>query len=121
MNNNAINLAEKFTLFSEHWTPKIIAELNDYQIKLARLEGEFVWHSHEDTDELFLCVAGQLKIELRDRVVTLNPGELYVVPKGVEHKPVADQECQVVIIEPRGVINTGENESELTAPNDAWI
>lgn len=121
MNTDAINLAAKFSQFKEHWTPKVIAELNDYQIKVVKLEGEFVWHSHEDTDELFLCVEGQLKIELRDCVVTLNPGELYVVPQGVEHKPVAEQECQVVIIEPKGVVNTGENDSELTAPNDAWI
>jgi mannose-6-phosphate isomerase-like protein (cupin superfamily) len=99
----------------------VIAELNDYQIKLVKLHGEFVWHQHDDTDELFLCVSGELKIELRGSTVTLSEGELFVVPRGIEHKPVADEECHVMLIEPRGVINTGDAQSGLTAENDQWI
>ena len=99
----------------------MIAELNDYQIKLAKLQGEFVWHSHEHTDELFICLSGELRIEMRSSTVTLCEGELFVVPKGVEHKPVADEECQVMIIEPGGVVNTGETESHMTAAENQWI
>ena len=121
MSMTSINLEEKFSLIAEQWRPKVVAELNDYQLKLAKLQGEFVWHKHDDTDELFVCIEGSLTIELRDGSVTLNKGELYVVPKGVEHKPVAEDECQVLLVEPRGVLNTGDEESELTAPNDQWI
>ena len=121
MTNASINLKEKFKLISEHWRPKVIAEMNDYQLKLVKLEGEFVWHKHDDTDELFLCVSGAMKIELRDGLVSLGEGELFVVPQGVEHRPVAEKECQVLLIEPQGVVNTGDAESELTAPNDQWI
>lgn len=121
MKHQAINLAEKFSLFNEHWSPKVIAEMNDYQFKLAKLEGDFIWHQHDDTDEVFIVMDGQLRIDLRDGAVTLNSGEMYVVPKGVEHKPYAEQECQVMLVEPRGVINTGDEEGELTAQNDVWI
>lgn len=118
---NKVNLAEKFALFSEHWTPKIIAELNNYQIKIVKVEGDFVWHDHSDTDEFFLVIEGTLFIEFEGETMELNAGELYVVPKGVQHRPYALEECKVMLIEPRGVVNTGEAESNLTASNDVWI
>tara|TARA_B100000902_G_scaffold177793_1_gene171202 strand:- start:7346 stop:7705 length:360 start_codon:yes stop_codon:yes gene_type:complete len=118
---NKINLEEKLSLFSEHWTPKIIEELNDYQIKLVKIQGEFVWHEHENTDELFLVIEGKMKIEFEDHTMNLEAGEMCVVPKGVRHKPMADNECKVMLIEPRGVINTGEVKDNLTAENDVWI
>ena len=116
-----INLKEKLSRFSEHWTPKIIAELNDYQIKLVKMKGDFVWHNHENTDELFLVIEGEMKIEFKDKVVELNEGDLYVVPKGVVHKPYSENECKIMLIEPRGVVNTGDVKGELTASNDVWI
>ncbi len=118
---NKVNLAEKFALFSEHWTPKIITELNDYQIKIVKVEGDFVWHDHSDTDEFFLVIEGTLFIEFENETMELNAGELYVVPKGVQHRPFAKSECKVMLIEPRGIVNTGEVDSELTASNDVWI
>lgn len=118
---DAINLADKLGQLREHWSPRVVAELNDYQFKVAKLEGEFVWHSHDDTDEAFLVLKGSLAIELRDRVVQLGQGELYVVPRGVEHRPVAESECEVLLIEPRGVVNTGEAGGELTAEPDRWL
>ena len=118
---NKVNLAEKFALFSEYWTPKIIAELNDYQIKIVKVEGDFVWHDHSDTDEFFFVIEGTLFIEFENKTMELNTGELYVVPKGVQHRPYALEECKVMLIEPRGVVNTGEAESNLTASNDVWI
>ena len=121
MQHSSISLSGKLGLFSDFWSPKVVAELNDYQVKVAKLKGEFVWHQHDHTDELFLCIKGQLKIELRDATVTLNQGELFVVQKGLEHKPIADEECHVMLIEPKGVINTGDAESDLTAPNDQWV
>lgn len=116
-----INLEEKFALFNEHWTPKIISELNDYQIKIVKVEGDFVWHDHSDTDEFFLVIEGTLFIEFENETMELNAGELYVVPKGVQHRPFAKSECKVMLIEPRGIVNTGEVDSELTASNDVWI
>jgi mannose-6-phosphate isomerase-like protein (cupin superfamily) len=116
-----INLQDKLSLFSEHWTPKIVEELNDYQIKLVKIQGEFVWHEHADTDELFLVIEGNMEIEFEDRTMSLEAGEMCVVPKGVRHKPRAENECKVMLIEPRGVVNTGEAEGELTADNDVWI
>lgn len=116
-----INLDEKFALFNEHWTPKIISELNDYQIKIVKVEGDFVWHDHSDTDEFFLVIEGTLFIEFENETMELNAGELYVVPKGVQHRPFAQKECKVMLIEPRGVVNTGDSESDLTASNDVWI
>ena len=122
MNYSSINLQEKLTKFSEHWSPKIIAQLNDYHLKLAKVQGEFVWHDHPDTDEVFIVVNGRLDILFRDGKVSLNEGEMFVVPKGVEHKPVAEQECHILLIEPAGLVNTGSAiDSELTAPNDVWI
>ena len=101
-----INLKEKLSLFSEHWSPKVIAEMNDYQFKLVKLQGDFVWHSHADTDEVFIVIEGAMKIELSDGTVELSEGEMFVVPKGVAHKPYAEEECKVMLVEPRGVVNT---------------
>ncbi len=116
-----INFEEKLLKFSEHWSPKIIAQLNDYHLKLAKVQGEFVWHDHPETDEVFIVVKGQLKILFRDGSVLLNEGEMFVVPKGVEHKPVAENECHVLLIEPAGTVNTGDVKDDLTAPNNIWI
>ena len=116
-----INLKQKLGKFSDHWSPKVIAELNDYQFKLVKIQGEFVWHNHPDTDEVFIVIEGCLKIEFAEETVELNAGEMYVVPKGVQHKPYAEEECKVMLVEPKGVVNTGEAESDLTASNDVWI
>ena len=116
-----INLEEKFALFNEHWTPKIISELNDYQIKIVKVEGDFVWHDHSDTDEFFFVIEGTLFIEFESGTMELNAGEMYVVPKGVQHRPFAQKECKVMLIEPRGVVNTGDANSDLTASNDVWV
>lgn len=116
-----INFAQKYALFSEQWEPKVIAQMNDYQFKLARLEGEFLWHSHADTDETFIVLEGCLRIDFADGFVELNAGELFVVPKGVEHKPFAAQEVKLMLIEPSGVINTGSDINARTAQNDVWI
>ena len=116
-----INLRDKLEKFSDHWSPKVIAEMNDYQFKLVKIKGDFVWHNHADTDETFIVIEGEMKIEFEDKTVELREGEMYVVPKGVEHKPYAEVECKVMIIEPRGVVNTGDTEGDLTASNDVWI
>jgi mannose-6-phosphate isomerase-like protein (cupin superfamily) len=116
-----IDLRAKFSLFSEHWSPRVVAEMNDYQFKLVKLQGEFVWHQHADTDEVFIVMAGEMAIEFRDGTVKLKAGEMFVVPRGVEHKPVAAEECCVMLVEPRGVVNTGEAGGELTAKNDVWV
>ena len=115
-----INLSEKLTLFSEHWSPRVVAEMNDCQFKLVKLQGEFVWHDHTDTDEAFLVLDGEMEIGFRDRTVTLRTGDLFVVPKGVEHITRAARECSALLIEPRGVVNTGEAGGTLTAKNDVW-
>ncbi|GHD55288.1 cupin domain-containing protein [Jeongeupia chitinilytica] len=117
----SINLAEKFGRFAEQWQPKVIAEMNDYQFKLVRLKGDFVWHSHAETDETFFVVDGTLRIDFRDGSVQIQAGEMYVVPKGTEHKPFAAEEVKVMLIEPRDVPNTGEHGGTRTAPNDVWI
>ena len=116
-----INFQDKFAKFSEHWTPKVIAEMNDYQFKLVKIQGEFIWHNHEDTDETFIVIEGEMKIEFENETLELNEGDMFVVPKGVEHKPWAENECKVMIIEPRGVLNTGNSKGDLTALNDVWI
>ena len=122
MTYEPINLQQKLSLFTEHWRPKVVAEMNDYQFKLVKLEDSFVWHAHDDTDEVFLVVSGAMSIAFRDGQVDLMPGELYVVPKGVEHRPFASTECHVLLIEPRGVVNTGGADGgALTAPADVWI
>ena len=121
MNSDAINLKDKLARFREPWSPRVIAELNEYQFKLAWLEGEFVWHDHPDTDEAFLVLEGTMTIEMEAGDVALGPGELYVVPKGVSHRPVAKERCAVLLIEPRGVVNTGDAGGELTAAQDQWV
>lgn len=118
---NSINFEQKFAAFSARWEPKVIAEMNDYQFKLVRLAGDFVWHDHSATDETFIVLDGTLRIDFRDGHVTLSAGEMFVVPKGVEHKPYAEREVKVLLIEPRGVVNTGDTGGERTAKNDAWI
>jgi mannose-6-phosphate isomerase-like protein (cupin superfamily) len=109
-----INLLEKFGLFSEHWSPRIVGELNGQQVKLAKLKGEFVFHHHENEDELFLVVKGKLKMEFRDKTVELNEGEVLIVPRGIEHKPVADEEVCVLLFEPASTLNTGNLVNERT-------
>lgn len=121
MKFEAINFKDKFSKFTEHWSPRVVAEMNDYQFKLVKVEGEFIWHDHPDTDEVFIVLEGILNIEFRDGLVTLNSGEMFVIPKGVEHKPVANSECKIMIVEPKGVVNTGDSGSELTAENDVWV
>ncbi|HEX5792160.1 MAG TPA: cupin domain-containing protein [Rheinheimera sp.] len=121
MKFNPINFKDKFSKFSEHWSPRVIAEMNDYQFKLVKVEGEFVWHDHPDTDEVFIVIEGTLNIEFRHGVVSLNSGEMFVIPKGVEHKPVAARECKIMLVEPKGVVNTGDSGGELTAENDVWV
>ena len=103
-----INLADKFSRFHDQWSPKIIADVNNAQVKVAKVQGEFVWHAHADEDELFLVVRGTLRIELRDGEITIRPGELAVIPKGVEHRPVAEKEVHLVLVEPRAIRHTGE-------------
>jgi mannose-6-phosphate isomerase-like protein (cupin superfamily) len=115
-----VNFAEKLSRIDAPWSPRVVAELNDYQFKLVKIEGDFVWHKHDDTDEAFLVQSGELQIEFRDGSATLRGGEMLVVPRGVEHRPHAEAECHVLLIEPRGVVNTGDAGGELTAPNDVW-
>jgi len=121
MSYQPINLKQKLGLFREQWQPKVIAEMNDYQFKVVRLQGDFVWHDHKETDEAFLVLDGRLRIDFRDGAVQLGPGEMLVVPRGVEHKPYAENEVQLMLMEPRGVRNTGEAGGERTAANDVWI
>jgi mannose-6-phosphate isomerase-like protein (cupin superfamily) len=116
--NQPIDLADMLTRFAEPWSPKVVARLNDYEVKVVKLLGEFVWHTHEDTDEMFLVLAGQLTIQLRDGDVLLGPGQMYVVPRGVEHCPRAEHEVHAALIEPAGVVNTGDAGGPLTAPHD---
>jgi mannose-6-phosphate isomerase-like protein (cupin superfamily) len=116
-----INLAEKLALFSDQWSPKIVADLNDSHVKLAKVQGEFVWHQHAEEDELFIVLQGELTIELRDGQVTLGPGELVVIPKGIEHRPVARDEVHLMLIEPQATRHTGDVVSELTVHEYARI
>ena len=121
MNYQAINFQQKFSLFSEQWQPKVVAEMNDYQFKLVRLQGDFIWHDHPDTDETFIVLEGKLRIDFRDGAVDLSTGEMFVIPKGVEHKPFAEDEVKLMLIEPRGVLNTGSEAGDRTAQNDVWV
>ena len=121
MRYKAVNFREKFGLFSDQWQPRVVAEMNDYQFKLAKLEGDFIWHDHKDTDETFIVIEGRLRIDFRDGAVEIGAGEMFVVPKGVEHKPYAAREVKLLLIEPRGVLNTGDAGGERTAENDVWI
>ncbi|WP_017906770.1 cupin domain-containing protein [Pseudomonas asplenii] len=118
---HAVNLAHKASLVDQQWSPRVVAEMNDYQFKVVRIEGEFIWHSHPETDEAFMVIDGVLRIDLPHGSVFVNPGELYVVPRGVEHRTAAEGEARLMIIEPRGVVNTGHEGGEFTAPNDLWI
>jgi mannose-6-phosphate isomerase-like protein (cupin superfamily) len=117
----SINFRQKFGLFADHWQPRVVAEMNDYQFKIVKLQGDFVWHDHKDTDETFIVIEGELRIDFRDGAVRIAAGEMFVVPKGVEHKPYAEREVKMLLIEPRGVANTGDAGGERTAPNDVWI
>ncbi len=121
MERKPINLADKFSRFSEHWSPKIIARMNDYHFKLVKLQGEFVWHDHADTDEAFLVLEGSMTIHFRNGDVSVGAGELFVVPRGEEHKTSATAECRAMLVEMAGTVNTGAVASEQTAPSDAWI
>jgi len=116
-----VNLFEKLGLFSDHWKPRVIGELNGQHLKLAKLKGEFVWHHHESEDELFLVISGTLGILLRDRTIHLEPGELFIVPKGVEHKPIAETEAQVLLLEPAGTLNTGDVRDHRTVETPEFI
>ena len=116
-----MNPCEIARSLKQFWSPRIVAEVNDSFVKVAKIKGEFPWHSHEDEDEMFLIVEGQLLMELKGKSIELNPGEFLIIPKGVEHKPYAEKECHIMLIEPRGVLNTGEVKNELTAINDNWI
>jgi mannose-6-phosphate isomerase-like protein (cupin superfamily) len=121
MEYRPINFTQKFSLFNEQWTPKVVAEMNEYQFKVVKLKGDFMWHDHKNTDETFIVIDGTLRIDFRNGAVTLRAGEMFVVPKGVEHKPYAEEEVRLLLIEPRGVLNTGDAGGERTAQNDVWI
>jgi mannose-6-phosphate isomerase-like protein (cupin superfamily) len=114
MDFDKVNLSEKFSRFSDHWSPKIVGELNDSYVKLVKVKGEFVWHHHENEDEMFFVVKGRLRIRLRDRDVEINPGEFFIVPKGVEHLPIAEEETHILLLEPKSTLNTGNVRSERT-------
>ena len=117
----SINFADKLAKIHDHWQPRVMAEMNDYQFKIVKILGDFVWHDHADTDETFIVLEGELRIDLRDGPVIVRAGEMFVVPRGVEHKPYAEHEVKMMLIEPRGVVNTGAVESERRAENDVWI
>jgi len=121
MDYQSINFQDKLQKFSEHWSPKIVAQMNDYHFKVVKVQGEFVWHDHPETDEVFIVLKGNLEIQFRDGAVVLNEGEMFVVPKGTEHKPVAGEECHLLLVEPAGTVNTGDVVNERTAVNDVWI
>ena len=116
-----INLKSKFDKFDEQWSPKIIAEMNDYHFKLVKIKNEFIWHEHEDTDEVFIVIEGKIGIEFENETIEINQGEMIVIPKGKKHRPFAKKEAKIMLIEPRGVVNTGDIESEITATSDQWI
>lgn len=126
METTPINFADKLALFHDHWAPRIVAQMNDYHFKLVKVQGEFTWHDHPETDETFIVLAGRLRIEYRlpdggSGAVPLAAGEMYVVPRGLLHRPVAEEECQLLLIEPAGTVNTGQVVNELTAAADSWI
>ena len=121
MNYQSINFEEKLAKFSEHWSPRIIAQMNDYHFKIVKVQGEFVWHDHPETDEVFMVLKGRLEIQFREGRVLVREGEMFVVPKGLEHKPAAEEECHILLVEPAGTINTGDIVNERTAASDVWI
>ena len=116
-----IDISQKFLQFTDHWSPKIVAQMNDNHIKLVKIQGEFIWHSHPDTDEVFVVVEGAMSIHLRDKDIKLKAGQICVIPKGVEHKPYAENECHVMLIEPAGTVNTGDAGGERTTSTEEWI
>tara|TARA_Y100000768_G_C23976705_1_gene683446 strand:+ start:1540 stop:1899 length:360 start_codon:yes stop_codon:yes gene_type:complete len=116
-----INLKQKFSNLFEYWSPRVISEMNDYQIKIVKIKGDFIWHHHEKTDELFYVIEGRMCIHFSDSTVVLDKGDLFVVPKGVDHMPSAESECLVMLIEPKGTKNTGNRDSDLSSDNDIWI
>jgi|TARA_B100000768_G_scaffold107633_1_gene99901 mannose-6-phosphate isomerase-like protein (cupin superfamily) len=116
-----INFKSKFEKFNDLWSPKVIAEMNDYQFKLVKIKDDFVWHEHNDTDEVFIVISGVIWIEFKDETIQINTGEMIVVPKGTKHRPYATEEAQIMLVEPKGVVNTGDIESDLTALDDQWI
>jgi mannose-6-phosphate isomerase-like protein (cupin superfamily) len=121
MSHEPINLREKLAKFAEHFSPRVVARMNDYEFKLVKLAGDFVWHSHAETDEVFIVIEGEMRIDLRDGAVELKAGEMFVVPRGVEHKPYAARECSLMLVEPAGTINTGNAGGGRTAKNDVWV
>ena len=116
-----INFSSKFSKFSDRWSPKVIAEMNDYQFKLVKIKDDFILHKHDDTDEVFIVLDGTIFIEFEDETIQINEGEMIVVPKGIKHKPYANKEAKIMLVEPSGVVNTGDKEDKLTAPNDEWV
>ena len=121
MKSKGINIKQKFSKISNYWSPKILAEMNNHEIKLAKIKGDFIWHSHEETDETFIVIEGEMEIEFHDRIIYLKEGDLFVVPKGVEHKPYAESECKIILLELKGTQNTGNKIDKLTAENDLWV
>jgi len=121
MEFQSINFKEKLSKFSDHWAPKIIAEMNDYHFKVVKFSGQFVWHRHDETDEVFIVLEGEMSIAFREGSVDLHAGEMFVVPKGKEHRPCADKECNVLIVEPAGTVNTGDAGGDMKADNNVWI
>jgi mannose-6-phosphate isomerase-like protein (cupin superfamily) len=121
MELKSINLEEKLSKFRDFWAPKIIAQMNDYHFKLVKFRGEFIWHRHDSTDEVFIVLYGEMSIVFRDDSINLKAGEMFVVPKGVEHKPFAEKECNAMLVEPAGTINTGDVRDEMTADDNIWI
>jgi len=121
MEYSPINIKAKLDKFSDHWSPKIIAQMNDYHLKLCKFQGDFVWHDHKDTDEVFYVIEGAMRIDFRDGCVDLKSGEMFVVKKGLEHKPFAEQECKILLVEPAGTKNTGETGGDKTSQDDIWI
>tara|TARA_B100001250_G_scaffold273704_1_gene236382 strand:+ start:91 stop:459 length:369 start_codon:yes stop_codon:yes gene_type:complete len=121
MKSKGTNIKQKFSKISNYWSPKILAEMNNHEIKLAKIKGDFIWHSHEETDETFIVIEGEMEIEFHDRIIYLKEGDLFVVPKGVEHKPYAESECKIILLELKGTQNTGNKIDKLTAENDLWV
>jgi len=121
MRHKPVNFKEKFAQFSQHWSPKIVGQMNDYHLKVVKVKGEFVWHQHTDTDEVFIVIDGRMTIHLRDGEVDISTGEMFIVPKGIEHKPSAQNECSILLIEPAGTVNTGDAGGHLTAAHEEWI
>ena len=116
-----INIKQKFSKFSEYWSPKVLAEMNDYEFKIARIKGEFIWHNHTETDEVFIVIEGSMKLLMKGETIQLFEGDLYVVPKGMDHKPVAEKECKLMLVELKGTKNTGSETHKLTAEDNQWI